>query len=70
MDSIKEDIPTHARTAHKGLLQKRLEEDLCWIVPHVPLKTHLVKGEKLTSFKCVKVCHLYLKKLGGGGSEG
>ena len=22
------DIPVHARTAHKGLLQKRLEEDL------------------------------------------
>ena len=30
------DIPVHARTAHKGLLHKRLEEDLCWIVPHVP----------------------------------
>ena len=25
----KVDIPAHARTAHKGLLQKRLEEDLC-----------------------------------------
>ena len=23
------DIPAHARTAHKGFLQKRLEEDLC-----------------------------------------
>ena len=23
------DIPAHARTAHKGLMQKRLEEDLC-----------------------------------------
>ena len=23
------DIPAHARTAHRGLLQKRLEEDLC-----------------------------------------
>ena len=23
------DIPAHARAAHKGLLQKRLEEDLC-----------------------------------------
>ena len=32
-----EDTPVHARTAHKGLLQKkRLEEDLCWIVPYVP----------------------------------
>ena len=25
----KVDIPAHARTAHKGVLQKRLEEDLC-----------------------------------------
>ena len=30
------DIPAQARTANKGLLQKRLEEDLCWIVPHGP----------------------------------
>ena len=29
------DIPAHARSAYQGLLQKRLEEDLCWIVPHV-----------------------------------
>ena len=38
------DTPAHARTAHKGLLQKRLEEDLCLIIPHVPLMTQLVKG--------------------------
>ena len=25
----------HARTGQKGLLQKRLEEDLCWIIPRV-----------------------------------
>ena len=25
----RENIPAHARTAHKGLPQKRLEEDLC-----------------------------------------
>ena len=30
------DISAHARTAHKGLLRKRLKEDLCWIVLHVP----------------------------------
>ena len=30
------DIPAYARTAHNGLLQKRLEEDLCCIVLHVP----------------------------------
>ena len=29
MDSTRVDIPAHARTAHKRLLQKRLEEDLC-----------------------------------------
>ena len=30
------DIAAHARTVDNGLLQKWLEEDLCWIVPHVP----------------------------------
>ena len=30
------DIPAHAIIAHKGLLRKRLEEDLCCIVPHAP----------------------------------
>ena len=38
------DIPARARTAHKGLPQKRLEADLCWIIPHVPLMTQPVKG--------------------------
>ena len=37
------DIPAHARTAHKGLLQKRLEEDLSLIIPHVPLMNQSVK---------------------------
>ena len=37
------DIPVHARAAHKGLLQKRLEEDLCSIIPHVPPTTQSVK---------------------------
>ena len=27
-------VPIHAGTAHHGLLQKRQEEDLWWIVPH------------------------------------
>ena len=34
----------HARTVRNVLLQERLEEDLCWIVPHVPPMTKLVKG--------------------------
>ena len=38
------DIPAHARTAHNGFLQKRLEEDLYWIVPHVPPTTQSVRG--------------------------
>ena len=37
------DIFANARTAHGGLLQKRLEEDLCWIIPHLPPTTQLVK---------------------------
>ena len=40
------DIPAHARTAHKGLMQKRLEEDLYWIICHVPPMTQSVKGLK------------------------
>ena len=36
------DIPAHARTAHKGLLQKSLEEDLCLIIPPFPLMTQWV----------------------------
>ena len=38
------DTTAHARTAHKGFLQKRLEEDLCWIVLHIPPTTQWVKG--------------------------
>ena len=34
----------YAKTSHKGLLQKRLEKDLCWIVPRVHSATKSVKG--------------------------
>ena len=40
----KMNIPAHARAAHKGLLQKRLGKEICWIVPHFPSTTHSVKG--------------------------
>ena len=30
------DIPVHARTTSNDLQQKRLGDDLCWIVPHPP----------------------------------
>ena len=43
----KVDIPNHARTAHKGLLLKRLEEDLCWIAHHVPPTTQSVQRSEL-----------------------
>ena len=29
-------LSAHARTAYRGLLQKGLEGDLCWIIPHSP----------------------------------
>ena len=38
------DIPTHARTAHNSLLQKRLKENICWIIQYVPLVTQSAKG--------------------------
>ena len=38
------DIPAIAKSAHDGLLQKRLEEDLCWLILQVPPKTQSVKG--------------------------
>ena len=37
------DVPAHARTAHKGLLQKRLEENLCWIIPHISLTIQSIR---------------------------
>ena len=40
------DIPAHARTAHNGLLQERLVEDLCRIVPLVLPMNQSVKGLK------------------------
>ena len=53
------DMSALARTAHKGFLQKRLEEDLCWIVPHVPRSrpnrsrdwTELTSGNGMSTFK-------------------
>ena len=37
------DMSAHARIAHKGLLQKRLEEDLSWTVPYDPTTTQSAK---------------------------
>ena len=44
------DISAHARTGHKGLLQKRLEEDLCWIVPHVPQSVQGLTWTEMTVY--------------------
>ena len=38
------DIPAHARTAHNGLPQTRLEGDLCLIVLHVYLTIQFIRG--------------------------
>ena len=37
------DVSAHARTAHKGLLQKSLEKDLCCIVPRVPRRPYRLR---------------------------
>ena len=42
------DIPVYARTAHKGFLQKRQEEDLCWIIPHVPPDDPIGQATKMS----------------------
>ena len=46
VDNIKEKSG-HARTVRKGQLQKRLEEDLCWIIPHVPSGDPIGQGTEL-----------------------
>ena len=38
------DAPSHARPAHNGLLQKRLDKDFCWIICHVQLTGQSVRG--------------------------
>ena len=48
------DVPAHARTVHDGLLQKRLEEDLCCIILHVPLTTQSFKGLNWTELNCLQ----------------
>ena len=54
--------PCNAGTAHNGFLQKRLEEDLCSIVPHVSPTTKSVIGLNWTELCGVKEdCrHLHL----------
>ena len=36
MDNVRVDIPAYTRTAHNSLLQKRLEEILCWNIHRAP----------------------------------
>ena len=40
--------PCPCQNCSQGLLQKRLEEDLCWIIHHVPLMTQSVTGMNWT----------------------
>ena len=54
LENIRMDVSAYARTAHKGLLQKILEEDLYWVVPYVPPMTPSVKGlnwDELNSYQ-------------------
>ena len=52
------DIHAHARIAHKGPLQKWLEENLCWVVIYVCPTTQPVKGLRWTEviYVCLSVC--------------
>ena len=53
------DITAHTRTAHNGLLQKRLEEGLCWIVLHFPPMTQSVRDWtelNWTRWHCLPLC--------------
>ena len=43
----------HARTAYNDLLQKRLEDNLYWIICHVPKTTQSVKGLNWTDLQLV-----------------
>ena len=52
----KVDIPAYARSAHKGLLQKRLEENLFWIVPNVPPNNSVAQGPELNWNGCCLLC--------------
>ena len=40
------DVPACSGTAHDGLLQNRLEEDVGWIVPRVPSMAQSAEGLK------------------------
>ena len=50
MDKTKSGHPTHARTVHKGLQQKRPEEDLCWFISHIPVLSQLCYAHSLFTF--------------------
>ena len=45
------DISAHAGSAHKGLLQKTPEEDLCRIIPQVGQGTELNRNKKMSKNK-------------------
>ena len=45
------DIPAYAITAHKGFLRRELEEDLCWIIPHLPPPPQLNQSRDWTEYK-------------------
>ena len=61
-------VPVHARTAHDGILQKGMEEDICWIALHAPpppttthARTHWIELNTIFA--------LYDDKKGGRGAN-
>ena len=54
------DNPAYAKTAHDGFLQKRLEEDLCWIVPRVPRRPY--QSRDWTELKWLDRDHIKAKQ--------
>ena len=70
MENIKEwtSLYQHARTAYDGLPRKRLEKDLCWILPHVSWRPtqsrEWTEVNRLALFCCCCIVHNLQQSLG------
>ena len=61
--------PCPCQIVHNGLLQKRLEEDFCWIIPPVPMATQSVKGLNWTELNLQEKKALQLFLIWAGYSD-
>ena len=61
LQSLRDDSAKILFQSQNGLLQKSLEEDLCWIIPHVPTTTQSVRGLKWTDCNPFDVATAYWK---------